>query len=106
MVINFKEGFAEPIRAGTKRQTLRLPRRDGKVPRVGELLYLYTGLRRPGACRGSQCGGCGCLRTGENLGEAQRSAGTCGEECQESHRMDRANDKGSASSRGCRTLAG
>lgn len=28
-----------------KRQTIRAPRKDGKVAKVGDTLYLYTGLR-------------------------------------------------------------
>lgn len=51
MLINFMRQFVDPIRMGTKKHTLRAPRKDGQVPRVGEVLDLYTGLRRPGAER-------------------------------------------------------
>jgi len=32
-----------------KRQTIRAVRRDGRDPRAGDTLYLYTGLRQKGA---------------------------------------------------------
>lgn len=41
---SFHEQFAEAIRGGTKRQTVRGYRR--RNPRIGETLQLYTGLRR------------------------------------------------------------
>jgi hypothetical protein len=40
---SFKARFAEPIIAGTKRQTIRAPRRRHAHP--GEELQLYTGMR-------------------------------------------------------------
>lgn len=40
---SFKKQFAEPILAGTKRQTIRAARR--RHARVGEALQLYTGMR-------------------------------------------------------------
>lgn len=40
---SFKAQFAEPIRAGTKRQTLRNDRK--RHAREGETLQLYTGMR-------------------------------------------------------------
>jgi hypothetical protein len=48
-LLNFKAQFVEPIRSGRKRHTIRAKR---KVPiRPGDTLYLYSGLRRPGAFR-------------------------------------------------------
>lgn len=41
---SFHEQFADAIRGGTKRQTVRVYRR--RNPRPGEKLQLYTGLRR------------------------------------------------------------
>lgn len=40
---NFKPSFIEPIRAGTKRQTIRLPRARHAFP--GEHVQLFTGMR-------------------------------------------------------------
>lgn len=40
---SFNKGFAAPILAGTKRQTIRLPRK--RHARVGEELQLFTGMR-------------------------------------------------------------
>lgn len=46
---SFKRRFVEPIRAGTKRQTIRMPRRGrSRHARVGELVQLYCGLRTSG----------------------------------------------------------
>jgi hypothetical protein len=44
---NFQPRFVEPILNGTKRHTIRQPRKH--PDRVGSTLHLYTGLRRPGA---------------------------------------------------------
>lgn len=44
---NFQERFACPILAGTKRHTIRAPRKHPDRP--GCTLHLYTGLRRKGA---------------------------------------------------------
>lgn len=44
-LLGFKKQFAHLVENGTKRQTIRAKRRDGKDQRVGETLYLYTGLR-------------------------------------------------------------
>lgn len=42
-LINFQKQFADDVRSGKKRQTIRAPR---KYPiKAGETLYLYTGLR-------------------------------------------------------------
>lgn len=40
---SFNKGFAAPILAGTKRQTIRLPRK--RHARRGEELQLFTGMR-------------------------------------------------------------
>ncbi|HYE32892.1 MAG TPA: hypothetical protein VEH27_15805 [Methylomirabilota bacterium] len=45
MLLNFRPRFAELIQNGRKRQTIRAIRKDGKVPKVGETLYLWTGCR-------------------------------------------------------------
>jgi hypothetical protein len=45
VVFNFKRQFAESVATGAKRQTIRLHRKDGRVPRLGETVKLYTGLR-------------------------------------------------------------
>lgn len=45
---NFKQRFAEAVEAGTKRQTIRRPRK--RPTRQGDRLRLYTGMRTKG-CR-------------------------------------------------------
>jgi len=46
-ILNFQKQFAEAVRDGTKRQTIRSPR---KYPiKKGDKLYLYTGLRTKNA---------------------------------------------------------
>lgn len=45
MLLGFKKQFARPIKAGTKIHTIRQPRKI--MPKVGETLYMYTGLRNP-----------------------------------------------------------
>ena len=42
---NFKARFAPKVEAGTKLQTVRANRKDGRVPVVGDIAKLYTGLR-------------------------------------------------------------
>ncbi|MDP2645459.1 MAG: hypothetical protein Q8P24_11000 [Desulfobacterales bacterium] len=44
-LLGFKKQFAPMVEAGTKRQTIRAKRRDGRNPHPGDTLYLYTGLR-------------------------------------------------------------
>ena len=47
--LNFKQRFVEPIRLRRKRHTIRAER---KIPiKVGDDLYLYCGMRHPGAFR-------------------------------------------------------
>ena len=49
MLIGFSERFADAVESGRKCQTIRALRKDGRVPKVGERVYLYTGLRKKGA---------------------------------------------------------
>jgi hypothetical protein len=44
---NFKKQFVSKIQIGEKRHTIRAKR--ARSPKVGETLYLYTGLRQKGA---------------------------------------------------------
>lgn len=48
MLLNFQKQFAPYILDGSKAHTIRGERKDGKRPKPGEMLHLYTGLRRPG----------------------------------------------------------
>lgn len=41
--LNFKPQFAPLVESGAKRQTIRAPRRDGRDPKAGDVLYLYAG---------------------------------------------------------------
>jgi hypothetical protein len=43
--INFRGEFAVPVGSGAKRQTVRRTRADNKVPRPGDRIKAYTGLR-------------------------------------------------------------
>ena len=45
---NFKQQFVGPIRAGTKKHTIRRERKDGRRPKIGEALALYCGMRTKG----------------------------------------------------------
>jgi hypothetical protein len=48
---NFKAQFAAAVENGTKCQTIRAPRKDGRAhAKVGDTLYLYTGMRTK-SCR-------------------------------------------------------
>lgn len=49
-LLGFQKQFALLVEAGTKRQTIRAKRKDGRNPKPGDLLYLYTGLRTK-SCR-------------------------------------------------------
>lgn len=44
-VLNFQARFAEIVRTGSKRQTIRARRKDFRNPKRGDRLYLYTGMR-------------------------------------------------------------
>ncbi len=48
--LNFQQRFAAAFESGAKRQTIRALRKDGRDPKVGDVLYLYTGMRTK-ACR-------------------------------------------------------
>ena len=43
--LNFQARFAADVESGAKRQTIRALRRDGRDPKPGQPLYLFTGLR-------------------------------------------------------------
>jgi hypothetical protein len=47
---NFQTRFASAVADGRKTQTIRALRKDGRVPKVGQNAYLYTGMRSS-ACR-------------------------------------------------------
>ena len=44
-LLSFQARFAEDVRDGRKRQTIRALRKDGRDPKPGETLYLWTRLR-------------------------------------------------------------
>jgi hypothetical protein len=46
---NFQKRFAPKILSGLKQHTIRADRKDGRLPKPGEMLHLYTGLRQKGA---------------------------------------------------------
>ncbi len=48
-IFNFKKEFAADVESGKKLQTVRSLRADGRVPRDGEIVKLFTGLRTKGA---------------------------------------------------------
>ena len=48
--LNFQARFAPIVESGEKRQTIRAYRKDGRDPKRGDTLYLYTGQRTK-ACR-------------------------------------------------------
>lgn len=48
-LLGFQERFADAVASGEKRQTIRAFRKDGRDPKRGDTLHLWTGLRRPGA---------------------------------------------------------
>lgn len=48
--LNFQARFADLVESGEKRQTIRALRKDGRDPKPGDTLYLYTGMRTK-ACR-------------------------------------------------------
>lgn len=43
---NFQSQFAALVESGAKRSTIRPWRKDGRDPKTGDTLYLYTGMRR------------------------------------------------------------
>ena len=48
--LNFQKQFAPKVESGEKRQTIRALRKDGRDPKTGDTLYLYTGMRTK-SCR-------------------------------------------------------
>ena len=48
--LNFQARFADAVESGEKCQTIRAHRKDKRDPKVGDTLYLYTGMRTK-ACR-------------------------------------------------------
>ena len=50
VALNFKAQFADAVEDGYKRRTIRAPRKDGRNPKAGDKLQLYTGMRQRG-CR-------------------------------------------------------
>jgi hypothetical protein len=44
-VCNFQDRFAGKVETGAKRQTIRAERKDGRIPKVGEKIRHYTGMR-------------------------------------------------------------
>lgn len=43
--LNFQPRFAKMVENGTKRQTIRALRKDGRDPKLGDMIHLYTGMR-------------------------------------------------------------
>lgn len=43
--LNFKKQFAPAVESWEKLQTIRARRKDGRDPKAGQTLYLYTGMR-------------------------------------------------------------
>ena len=41
----FKKCWAPAVESGEKRHTIRARRKNGKDPRAGQILYMWTGLR-------------------------------------------------------------
>lgn len=48
---SFKKRFVPAIQAGTKGHTIRSDRKDGRVPKIGEKLHLFCGMRTKGCFR-------------------------------------------------------
>lgn len=44
-VYNFRKELATAIRYGVKAQTMRQNRKDGRVPKPGDLIRMFTGMR-------------------------------------------------------------
>lgn len=74
-LLGFHARFAPLVESGQKRQTIRAYRKDGRDPKVGDRLYLWTGLRQPGA---RKLGEAACLRVEEIvIDERGASIGRC-----------------------------
>jgi hypothetical protein len=50
VALNFKEQFADEVEWGKKSRSIRAPRKNGRNPKRGDKLQLYTGMRQKG-CR-------------------------------------------------------
>jgi hypothetical protein len=50
VALNFQSQFADDVEEGRKRRSIRAPRKDGRDPKPGVDLQLYTGMRQP-SCR-------------------------------------------------------
>ncbi len=50
VALNFKAEFADDVEEGRKLRSIRAPRKDGRNPKKGDVLQLYTGMRQLG-CR-------------------------------------------------------
>lgn len=57
VALNFKSQFADDVEDGRKRRSIRAPRKDGRDPKPGDKLQLYTGMRQKGCrkLREAQC---------------------------------------------------
>jgi hypothetical protein len=45
VALNFQKQFADAVQDGFKRRSIRAPRKDGRDPKKGQALQLYTGMR-------------------------------------------------------------
>jgi hypothetical protein len=59
VALNFKTEFADDVEDGRKRRSIRAARKDGRNPKPGDTLQLYTGMRQKG-CR--KLGEAKCIR--------------------------------------------
>lgn len=51
MKLGFKDRFIRMIKDGSKRHTIRAPRKDGKLPQVGEPFHMFERDRQPGMAK-------------------------------------------------------
>lgn len=80
VALNFMAQFADDVEGGRKRRSIRAPRKDGRDPKPGDKIQLYTGMRQKG-CR--KLGEATCWRVrpveishmGIKLGDRQLFAG-------------------------------
>ena len=59
VALNFKAQFADDVECRRKRRSIRARRKDGRDPKRGDTLQLYTGMRQKG-CR--KLGEAPCMR--------------------------------------------
>lgn len=62
VALNFKAQFADDVEEGRKRRSIRARRKDGRDPKAGDALQLYTAMRQAG-CR--KLGDAKCVRVRE-----------------------------------------